>query len=171
MCVQVLSLLETSSFFCCDKGVKKKFAYTGIRVRDLKRSIEFYTKTMGMKEVQRGKMRAGGIFVQLRSKESEETLELNYYPPGKKYYEEYVEGSELDHLVFWCKDARRSYEKVLACGATSAVESWDEGGYTLAFVRVPDGAWIELIGKRVKPRSQKQELSFPSEASLFVLDI
>lgn len=35
-----------------------KFIYTGIRVRDLKRSLEFYTKTMGMKETSRGKMEA-----------------------------------------------------------------------------------------------------------------
>jgi catechol 2,3-dioxygenase-like lactoylglutathione lyase family enzyme len=37
------------------------FIYTGIRVRDLNRSVEFYTKTMGMKEARRGKMQAGGI--------------------------------------------------------------------------------------------------------------
>ncbi|HLE74461.1 MAG TPA: VOC family protein [Candidatus Bathyarchaeia archaeon] len=126
-----------------------KFTYTGIRIRDLKRSIEFYTKTMGMKEVQRGKMQAGGRFVQLKSKTSQQVLELNYYPPETKFYEEYVEGSELDHLAFWCKDVRKSYERVLAGGATSAVEPWDEGGYTLAFVRDPDGIWIELIGKNV----------------------
>jgi hypothetical protein len=98
-------------------------------------------------------MRAGGIFVQLKSKTSQQVLELNYYPPGKKFYEEYVEGSELDHLAFWCKDVRRSYERVLAGGATSAVEPWDEGGYTLAFVRDPDGIWIELIGKKVLRRN------------------
>jgi lactoylglutathione lyase len=124
-----------------------KFTYTGIRVRDLKRSVEFYAKTMDMKEVQRGKMRAGGTFVQLKSKASQQVLELNYYPPGNKFYEEYVEGSELDHLAFWSEDVRKSYEKVLAAGATSAVEPWDEGGYTIAFVRDPDGIWIELIGK------------------------
>ncbi len=134
-----------------------KFKYTGIRVRDLKRSIEFYTKTMGMKEVERGKMHAGGIFVQLKSEESQQVLELNYYPPGKKFYEEYVEGAELDHLAFRCKDVRKSYKKVLAGGATSAVEPWDEDGYTLAFVRDPDGIWIELIGKKVKPASHKKE--------------
>ncbi|MEM3458671.1 MAG: VOC family protein [Candidatus Bathyarchaeia archaeon] len=132
-----------------------KFTYTGIRVKNLKRSIEFYTKTMGMKEIRRGKMRAGGIFVQLKNKGSQQILELDYYPPGTKYYEEYVEGSELDHLAFWCKDVRRSYEKVLAGGATSAVEAWDEDGYTLAFVRDPDGIWIELIGKTVKLTSNK----------------
>jgi len=133
-----------------------KFRYTGIRVRDLKRSIEFYTKTMGMKEIQRGKMRAGGIYVLFKSEESPQLLELNYYLPGKKFYEEYTEGSELDHLAFTCEDVRKSYRKVLAGGATVAVEPWDEGDYTLAFVRDPDGIWIELIGKKVKPASHKK---------------
>jgi lactoylglutathione lyase len=132
-----------------------KFTYIGIRVRDLKRPIKFYTRTMGMKKVQRGKMRAGGKFVQLRSKGSEQTLELNYYPPGKKFYEEYAEGSELDHLAFWCKDVRRSYEKILANGVSSAIQPWDESGYTLAFVRDPDGVWIELISKKVKRNRMK----------------
>jgi catechol 2,3-dioxygenase-like lactoylglutathione lyase family enzyme len=110
---------------------------------------------MGMQETQRGKMRAGGIFIQLKSKRSEQRLELNYYPPGKKYYEDYVDGSELDHLAFWCKDVRRDYEKALEGGATSAIGPWDESGYTLAFVRDPDGVWIELIGKIVKSKSTR----------------
>jgi len=123
-----------------------RFIYTGIRVRDLERSVGFYTKTMGMKEVSRGRMRAGGIFVQLRSKGSGQKLELNYYPPGKKYCEDYVEGSELDHLAFRCEDVRKDYKKALTGGATSAIEPWNEGGTTLAFVRDPDGVWIELHG-------------------------
>jgi lactoylglutathione lyase len=120
------------------------FIYTGIRVRDLNRAIRFYTETMGMKEIGRGKMQAGGTYVQLKSKGSDQRLELNYYPPGSKFYEEYFEGSELDHLAFSCGDVRKSYKKALAGGATSAVEPWDEGGSTLAFVRDPDGVWIEL---------------------------
>ena len=61
-----------------------------------------------------------------------------------KFYEKYVEGSELDHLAFASDDVRKSYRKALAGGATSAVEPWDEGGSTLAFVRDPNGVWIEL---------------------------
>jgi len=129
-----------------------RFKYTGIRVRDLKRSVEFYTQTMGMKVVERGEMKAGGIFVSLKSRESPQLLELNYYPPEAKHYEGYAEGSELDHLAFSCGDVRRSYRKAISGGATSAIEPWDEGGSTLAFVRDPDGVWIELIGKKVKPR-------------------
>ncbi len=125
-----------------------KFVYTGIRVRDLERSVKFYTETMEMKEVDRGTMMDGGIYVQFVSINSEQKLELNYYPPGKKYWEEYVEGSELDHLAFRCENVRESYRKLLAGGGTSAIEPWDEGNSTLAFVRDPDGVWIELIGKR-----------------------
>jgi lactoylglutathione lyase len=134
-----------------------KFIYTGIRVCDLNRSIDFYKKTMGMKQTGRGKMRAGGVYVRLKSPKSQQELELNYYPPGTKFHEEYTEGSELDHLAFWCEDVRKSYGDVLEGGATSAVEPWDEGGYTLAFVRDPDGVWIELIGRKVKPASEKKE--------------
>jgi lactoylglutathione lyase len=130
-----------------------KFVHTGIRVRDLERSVKFYTETMEMEEMSRGSMRDGGIYVQLKSKDSEQKLELNYYPPGKKYWEEYVEGSELDHLAFWCNDVRASYRKLLASGGSSAIEPWDEGNSTLAFVRDPDGVWIELEGKRVKSQT------------------
>jgi catechol 2,3-dioxygenase-like lactoylglutathione lyase family enzyme len=103
-----------------------------------------------MKEIRRGKMHAGGVFVQFIGEDSEQELELNYYPTGSKYWEEYVEGSELDHLAFWCKNVRRDYERVVARGATSAIKPWDEGGYTLAFVKDPDGVWIELIGRTAK---------------------
>jgi lactoylglutathione lyase len=123
------------------------FIYTGVRVKDLNRSIDFYTKTMDMKEVRRGKMQAGGIWVELMSRGSDHPLELNYYPPGSKFYEKYVAGSELDHLAFSCDDVRTSYTKALAGGATSAVEPWDEGSSTLAFVRDPNGVWIELHSK------------------------
>jgi catechol 2,3-dioxygenase-like lactoylglutathione lyase family enzyme len=110
---------------------------------------------MGMQEIQRGKMRAGGTFVQLKTKGFEQRLELNYYPPGKTYFEDYIEGSELDHLAFWCENVERDYEKALDGGATSAIEPWEESGYTLAFVRDPDGVWIELIGKKAKSKSTK----------------
>ena len=95
-------------------------------------------------------MEAGGIYVQLKSERSPQVLELNYYPPGTKFYEEYVAGSELDHLAFWCKDVRKEYRRLVDSGATPAVEPWDEDGYTLAFVKDPDGLWIELIGRAAK---------------------
>jgi len=128
------------------------FTYTGIRVQNLERSIAFYTKIMGLKKTHRGRMRAGGIFVGLKDARSGQTLELNYYPPHTKYYERFKNGSELDHLAFWEKDVDAKYAEVLQHGATKAVEPFSEGSYRLAFVKDPDGIWLELIGKKRKAR-------------------
>ena len=45
--------------------MKSRFYYAGIRVRDLKRSINFYTRAFGMKVVARGTMPHGGKYVHL----------------------------------------------------------------------------------------------------------
>ena len=129
------------------------FIYTGIRVRNLQRSLRFYTKVMRMKQVFKGRMDAGGVYVQLRSAGSAQKLELNYYPPGTKFYEKYKPGCELDHLAFWEKDVDGRYRELIRKGAKKAVEPFSENGYRLAFVKDPDGIWIELLGihrKRTK---------------------
>jgi len=123
-----------------------RFAYTGIRVKDLGRSLRFYKKVMGMKEIVRGRMKAGGVFVQLKSPRSKQLLELNYYPPKAKYYERYDSGSELGHLAFWTRDVDKWFSELTSKGAKVAVRSFSEGRYRLAFVKDPDGIWIELIG-------------------------
>lgn len=124
------------------------FTYTGVRVRDLERASRFYRKAMGMRVVNRGRMDAGGLFVHLKSPASSQVLELNWYPAGSRFHEPYANGSELDHLAFWCRDARADFARLVAAGAEVAVEPWDEGSWTLAFVKDPDGIWIELIGRK-----------------------
>ena len=109
-----------------------KFKYTGIRVRDLQRSLEFYTKTMGLKQTHRGTMHAGGKYIQLQDTESQQVLELNYYPSGTKYYEGYCEGSELDHIAFQSQNVPEDYKRLVAAGATPAIPPWNEGNWTLA---------------------------------------
>ena len=128
------------------------FTYTGIRVRSLRRSLRFYTKVMGMKEILRGRMKQGGIFVHLKSPRSSQRLELNYYPVKTKFHEKFRPGSELDHLAFWVKNVEKHYTELVARGAEEAVKPFGEGRYELAFIRDPDGIWIELIGLRKSPK-------------------
>ena len=45
--------------------MKYRFYYTGIRVRNLTRSLAFYAKAFGMRVVNRGTMPHGGKYVQL----------------------------------------------------------------------------------------------------------
>jgi catechol 2,3-dioxygenase-like lactoylglutathione lyase family enzyme len=69
--------------------------------------------------------------------------------------EVYIHRFRVRSPAFWREDVRRSNEKVLVGGATLAIEPWDEGGYTLAFVRDQDGVWIELVGNMVRLVSHK----------------
>ena len=125
--------------------VKFKFYYTGLRVSNLKRSVDFYTKALGLEVVRRGTMPHGGKWVQLRGTGAEQTLELNWYPKGSRFYTEYKAGGELDHLAFRVKHVAEAYKFLLEHGAGSAV-SPDESKGTEVYVTDPDGIWIELLG-------------------------
>jgi lactoylglutathione lyase len=125
--------------------MKFRFYYSGIRVRDLKKSMDFYTDALGMKVVRKGVMPHGGRWVHMRGKESEQMLELNWYPEGSRFYTKYTPGEELDHLAFRVKDVRKAYELLLSRGATPAVPPEQSKG-TEVYVKDPDGIWIELLG-------------------------
>src|SRR2546427_12987885 len=76
------------------------FRYTGIRVRDLDRSIAFYTTVLGMRVTWRMKIReTGGEIAVLKSPHGSQRLELNWYPPRGRY-RAYRRGGELDPLAF-----------------------------------------------------------------------
>lgn len=129
-------------------GVAVKFFYTGIRVRSLERSIEFYRNVMGMKVTRRGKMRHRGIWVELRSPGSDQRLELNWYPRGSKFYTPYRRGEELDHIAFRVPQVAEAFRELVAKGARPEVKPFKEERYEFAFVSDPDGIWIELLGRR-----------------------
>jgi catechol 2,3-dioxygenase-like lactoylglutathione lyase family enzyme len=61
--------------------MKSKFYYVGIRVKDLEKSVDFYTKLLGMKVKGRTKIeQTKGENVRLETEEGGFLLELNYYP-------------------------------------------------------------------------------------------
>ena len=136
------------------KSSQTRFSYTGIRVRNLQRSLRFYGKVMGMREVHRGRTETGGIFVQLKNSREHQRLELNYYPARTKFHEPYSSGSELDHLAFWTSDVDEQFSRIISKGGRIAVKPFSEGGYRLAFVKDPDGIWIELAGRDKSKRRQ-----------------
>jgi len=123
-----------------------KFRYTGIRVRDLERSISFYRDVIGMKMLFRGTMAHGGTFVHFESPGSKQRLELNWYPEDNRFWSAYRRGEELDHLAFKVDDVRKRFKELVAKGAKAAVKPFREDNYDIAFVKDPDGIWIELLG-------------------------
>lgn len=125
--------------------MKSRFYYAGIRVRDLRRSIAFYTKGLGMKVVARGTMPHGGKYVQLVTPGTQMRLELNWYPKGSRFYVPYTKGEELDHLSFRVDDVESAYRSLVRSGTRVAVDPAHAQG-TEVYVKDPDGIWIELLG-------------------------
>jgi lactoylglutathione lyase len=130
-----------------------RFWYTGIRVKDLKESIRFYREALGFQVVVRGKMSSHeGTYVQMRTPTGKQILELNYYPETSKFHEGYVCGSELDHLGFYVKNVREQFRRLVGLGCEPAVEPFNQGSWVLAFVKDPNGIWLELIGRESKKK-------------------
>lgn len=126
--------------------MKYRFYYAGIRVRNLPRSLKFYTKALGMKPDNQGTMGHGGKYVQLVSPRTQMRLELNWYPPGSTYASRYTKGEELDHLAFVVDDVERAYEDLLRKGAKSVVSpAKAKRDKVEVYVKDPDGIWIELL--------------------------
>ena len=124
---------------------KFRFVYTGIRVRDLKKSLNFYQEIWGMRVVRRGTMPHGGKFIGLKSPGSDQELELNWYPKRSKFYSTYKRGGELDHLAFGVGDVNAALKKLVSKGVEVAVSPSKAKGVTEVYVKDPDGIWIELL--------------------------
>jgi len=142
------------------KGLKTKrnvlgvrFWYTGIRVKDLEESVKFYKEALGFQVILKGRMKTHeGTYVHMRTPTGKQILELNHYPKTSKFYEDYVNGCELDHLGFYVSDVRDQYERLIKLGCEPAVEPFNQGSWVLAFVKDPNGVWLELIGRESKKK-------------------
>ncbi len=123
------------------------FTYTGIRVRDLDRSIRFYTEGLGMELRGRRKIpRTGGENVDLATPGSDRILELNWYP-RVGMVKQYRKGDELDHMAFRVEFMKAAIEHLARHGGRTTVPPFREGESWVAFVADPDGIWIELLSQ------------------------
>lgn len=128
--------------------------YAGLRVKDLRRSVRFYTRALGLRVVRRGDTRVwgGGLWVLLRDPNSRRLIELNWYPKGSIFYGPYRPGDALDHLDFSLGVAPREtlervHRQLLKNGAkpTRWTPANTEGWST--HVLDPNGIWI-TVGRR-----------------------
>ncbi|HEY4674952.1 MAG TPA: VOC family protein [Candidatus Bathyarchaeia archaeon] len=126
-------------------AMKSKFAYVGIRVTNLQKSIDFYTKVLGMKVTGGGKIaQTKGETVNLQSEENAPVLELNYYDQESPYNTKYVVGEGLDHLAFNVDNLDRALEEARIAGYRTILQMKSDGG-RWAYIEDPDGIWIELF--------------------------
>ena len=110
---------------------------------NLERAIAFYRKSLGMTLLFKTSIKeTGGRVAWLVTRGSKQVLELNWYP--KSYRHGGVKG--LDHLAFEVKDAEVAYKK-LSGRRKGMIPPFKEGRWNLAYIKDPDGNWIELGSK------------------------
>ena len=124
--------------------MKKEFTAVGIRVKDLEKSVEFYTKLLDMKVVGRGKSeQIKGEWVELASKRKGCTLELNYYEEDSPYYAKYELGEALDHLTFRVENLDEALREAELLGFPK-VREHKRGDFRWVFIEDPNGIWVQL---------------------------
>ncbi|HEX9567291.1 MAG TPA: VOC family protein [Thermoplasmata archaeon] len=127
-----------------------RLKYTGIRVKDMDESLRFYTGVLGMEVVDKREPTppTKGEVVTLRSPGGDQLLELNWYAEGSRFGLPYVNGEELDHLSFDVDDLDGAIAELSRKGVEVVIRPCEIGGWygwREAFVKDPNGIWIELL--------------------------
>ncbi|MEO9191150.1 MAG: lactoylglutathione lyase [Acetobacteraceae bacterium] len=123
-----------------------RFLHTMLRVGDLQRSVDFYTKLLGMKELRRRDVPDGKYtlaFVGYADEESSAVIELTYNYGTARY----DQGTAFGHLAIGVPDVAGTCEMVRKGGGKVTREAGPVkfGTTVIAFVEDPDGYKIELV--------------------------
>jgi lactoylglutathione lyase len=126
-----------------------RLLHTMLRVGNLQRSIDFYTKIMGMqllRTTDRPDQKYTLAFVGYGREEEQAVLELTY----NYGVDRYEIGTGYGHIAIAVADAYRACDAIRAGGGNVTREAGPvKGGTTvIAFVTDPDGYKIELIQER-----------------------
>ena len=124
-----------------------RMAHTMIRVKDLDKTLDFYTRLMGMK-VLRQKEYPGGkftnTFVGYGDEDSNTVIELTYNWGQETAYDL---GDGWGHFALEVPDVYAACEQLAENGVTitRAAGPMKHGTRVIAFVEDPDGYKIELL--------------------------
>jgi lactoylglutathione lyase len=123
-----------------------RILHTMLRVGDLQRSIDFYTRVMGMKLLrtsERPEQKYSLAFVGYEDEPHQSVIELTY----NYGVDSYDLGGGFGHIAIAVKSAQAACERIRAAGGTITREAGPvKGGSTvIAFAQDPDGYKIELI--------------------------
>ncbi len=125
-----------------------RLLHTMLRVGDLDRSIDFYTRVLGMRLLRRKDYPEGKFtlaFVGYGEEDTHTVLELTYNW-GVAGYDM---GTAFGHIAIEVDDAYHACDAVAAMGGkvTRPAGPMKHGSTVIAFVEDPDGYKIEFIQK------------------------
>jgi len=126
-----------------------RMLHTMLRVGDLQRSVNFYTKVLGMKllrTTERPEQKYSLAFVGYDDEERAAVLELTY----NYGVERYELGTAFGHIAIGLPDVSAACDRVRQAGGRVTREPGPVkgGSSVIAFVEDPDGYKIEFIERR-----------------------
>jgi lactoylglutathione lyase len=122
-----------------------KIAHASITVKNMDQSIDFYCRILGLKLVSRREIpenKAEIAFVRGDDQDAP-ALELTYWRDKK----DWVDGDQLDHIALAVPDVAKSIDEFRKKGVEIAREPYSLQGSArkIAFIKDPNGIWLELI--------------------------
>jgi lactoylglutathione lyase len=128
------------------------FVHASIRTSIMERSIDFYTRLLGLAVLSRREIPQNNAEIAfLRDPQANgATLELTFYRDQKKFSQADYEDRVFDHLAFEVKDMNRTIQAMRNAKVTITDEPFklSPKGSLIAFVEDPDGTLIELIERK-----------------------
>jgi len=124
-----------------------RLLHTMLRVGNLEKSLEFYTRVLGMTLLRQQDYPEGQFtlaFIGYGEESTHTVIELTY----NYGVEEYELGTAYGHIAIGCDDVYATCEKIRAAGGKIVREPgpMKHGTTILAFVEDPDGYRVELLG-------------------------
>lgn len=124
-----------------------RLLHTMIRVRDLDKSIDFYTRMLGMKLLRKKDYPSGEFTLAFVGYDDEETGSVIELTHNWGQEEPYELGSGFGHLAIGVPDIYGTCEALAAENVSipRPPGPMKHGGSVIAFIEDPDGYKIELI--------------------------
>jgi len=128
------------------------FVHTSIRTSNMDKSIDFYTRLMGLKLLGRREIPQNNAEIAfLQDPEGKGSkLELTYYRKQKKFVQAEYEDRVFDHIAFDIQNMKKTITTVRKEKIAITDEPFKLGttGPLIAFIEDPDGTLIELIERK-----------------------
>jgi lactoylglutathione lyase len=128
------------------------FIHTSIRTSNIDKSIDFYTRLMGLKLLSRREIPQNNAEIAfLQDPEGKGAkLELTFYRKQKKFIQADYEERLFDHIAFEVENMEQTISMMRKEKVTITDEPFRLGpaGPIIAFIEDPDGTLIELIERR-----------------------
>ena len=122
--------------------MKFKMIHENYNVQDINRSLDFYSKALGLTEKRRKSSPDGSfIIVYIGSQESTFELELTWLADHPQKYDL---GEEEFHLAFEADD----FDAAHALHSEMGCICFENPAMGIYFIQDPDGYWLEILPKR-----------------------